>query len=87
MFRYKRKGKIISINASPATAPSPTPPSDAGAEVLEAVAKDLMKMGDDLDRQMNNDKSDKSDAGKNDGKTKPTDPLKGIIFISFTYSR
>ena len=46
-----------------------------------------MKMGDDLDRQMNNDKSDKSDAGKNDGKTKPTDPLKGIIFISFTYSR
>ena len=51
-----------------------------------------MKMGDDLDRQMNNDKndksdkndktdkSDKSDSGKNDGKTKPTDPLKGIIF-------
>ena len=47
--------------------------TDTGAEVLEAVAQDLMNMGNDLDRQMSSEKSDV----KNNEKIKSNEPLKG----------
>ena len=83
--RYKRKGKAISINASPIPPASPTPVNrpDSGADVLEAVAHDLMKMGDDLDRQISNEgKGEKNGIASevnNGTKIRPNEPLKGKI--------
>ena len=90
--RYKRKGKAISINASPIPPPaSPTPvnkPDAEGADVLEAVANDLMKMGDDLDRQISNEgKGEKNGIASevnNGTRIKCNEPLKGMG-VNFLY--